>query len=398
MREDFALLFGKLQHGICQQRGEIAALHVAVVVGLAAGQAVDEEKAFHHRGQIAVAHQAAGQPDGLVHLHAVLGGEGGQFGGNAETLADLGEGHVVLAGRDDHGRHAVAGQRAGLAQGLPEGGHVVERRGFEDLHAHGFDDRARVAAGHLGGGAGELDAVAVHDEGDGRLEGMGGVEAVEGMPGDPAGIAAMAEHPGVGPVGGALAERLADRGRDHDAETAAVELRAAGHPRHVAGDVQPAAEGVHDPLAVQIAQHGQRGEIADGGVGVFDGEIAFGAVDDGQRGQQRGNQIEAAAHMVHFVDLGEGGDGFDRQPGGVDLHGLEQGDVVGRQAGDLLDVQRERRDGRDHFAAHVERIGQKPLVAFLLAGCGGELGFHSGGGLCRKRRGASIAGSRLRTA
>jgi hypothetical protein len=171
------------------------------------------------------------------------------------------------------------------------------------------------------------------------------MEAVEGMAGDPAGIAAMAEDPGIGTIGRALAEGLADGGGDHDAEAAAVELGPAGHPGDMARDVEPAAEGFHDAAAIQIAEGGEGGIVADGGVGVLDGEIALDAVDQREGQQEGGDQVEAAAHVVDFVDLGQGGDGFDREAGGIDLQGLEQGDVVIGQARDFLDVELEGRDG-----------------------------------------------------
>jgi hypothetical protein len=46
-------------------------------------------------------------------------------------------------------------------------------------------------------------------------------------------------------------------------------------------------------------------------MGVFDGEIALDVVDERQRQQQRGNHVEAAAHVIDFVDLGQRRDGFD---------------------------------------------------------------------------------------
>jgi hypothetical protein len=144
---------------------------------------------------------------------------------------------------------------------LPEGGDIVERRGFEDLDAERFDDGTRVGLGHLAGGAGELDTVAVHDEGDGGLVDARGMEAVEGMAGDPAGVAAVAKDPGFGAIGRALAEGLADGGGDHDAEAAAAELGAAGDPRDMAGNVEAAAEGLDDAVgSVQEAEDGERAE------------------------------------------------------------------------------------------------------------------------------------------
>ena len=121
------LLFpAELQHGVGQQRSQVAALHVAVVMRLAAGQAINEEQALHHGRQVAVAHQAAGQPDGAVHFHAVFGGKSRQLGGDAKALAHLSQRDVLLAGGDDHGGHAFAGEAARFAQGFPERAHVIE--------------------------------------------------------------------------------------------------------------------------------------------------------------------------------------------------------------------------------------------------------------------------------
>ena len=76
------------------------------------------------------------------------------------------------------------------------------------------------------------------------------MEAVQGVAGDPAGIAAMAQHPGGGAVGRPLSQRLANGGGDHDPEPSAVELGTPGHPRHMSGDVQTPPEGVHHPVAL----------------------------------------------------------------------------------------------------------------------------------------------------
>ncbi len=366
------LLFGELQHGVGENGVQVATFHMAVMVRLAAGQVVDKEQAFHHRGQVAVAHQAAGQPNGSIHGHAIGGGERGKFRVNAQLLPDGIQRLVLFAHRINHGRDAFFGELPGLAQGVPEGAHVVEGGRFENLHAHGFDYGARVAAGEFIRGAGQLDAVAVHDERDGGLVDAGHMEAIEGVAGNPAGIAAVAEDPGVGAISGALAEGLADGGGNHHAESAAVELRAAGHPGHMAGDVQPAPERVDYGLAIQIAQHGQRGKIADGSVRVFDGKVPLGLIDQRQREQERRNHIQAAAHVVHFVDFRQRGDRFDGQAGGVNLQGFEQDDVVAGEAGELFDIQSQRGNGGNDFAAHILRVGQQVLVALLLKCVGRE--------------------------
>ena len=119
-------------------------------------------------------------------------------------------------------------------------------------------------------------------------------------------------------------------------------------------------------------------------MGVLDGEVAGGAVDQGQGQQQGREQVQAAAHVIDFIDFGERGHGFDRQPGGGDLQAFEQGDVVVGEPGNLLDIQMQRRNGRHDFPVHVVGVGQKGLVSFLLESVGGELGFHDRGGFCRK--------------
>ncbi len=361
---------------------------------LAAGQSIDKEQAFQHGWQVAIAHQAAGQPDRRIEAHAVGGGKRRQFFADAQALADLGQRHVVLARGEDQRGYAVAGQGAGLAQGLPETAGIIQRRRFQDLDAEGLDDRARIGAGHLVCRARQLNPVAVHDERHRRFENPGGMKAVQGVAGDPPGIAGMAQHPGIGTVGGALAEGLADGGGDHDAQASAVELGAPRYPGHVAGNVQPPPEGVHDMPAVDIAQGRQGREVADRGVGVFNREINGGMVCQRQRQQQGRDQVQAAPHVIHLVDLGQRGHGFDRQTSGFDLERFEEGDVLVGEPGHLLQVQMQGGDGRNDVAAHVERVGQKRLIALLLELEGGECSFHNGGRVCRKRGGASTARTR----
>ena len=69
------------------------------------------------------------------------------------------------------------------------------------------------------------------------------------------------------------AERQPGADRHRHAEPARAERRAAGHPRHVAGDVEAAAERVDDALARQEAERRQRGVVADAGVAVLDREL-----------------------------------------------------------------------------------------------------------------------------
>ena len=102
--------------------------------------------------------------------------------------------------------------------------------------------------------------------------------------------------------------------RHRHAETARADRRAAGHPRHVAGDVEAAAELFDDALARQEAERRQRRVVADAGVAVLDRELRAAVIDRAERHQQRADQLEAAAEMIDVVDLGERDQRLDRDP------------------------------------------------------------------------------------
>ena len=73
------------------------------------------------------------------------------------------------------------------------------------------DDRPRILVHDLRGRARQLDAVAVHHERHRRAVQAGGDEAVQRLAGNPAGVAAVADHERVVAVRGLQAERPARR-------------------------------------------------------------------------------------------------------------------------------------------------------------------------------------------
>ena len=92
-----------------------------------------------------------------------------------------------------------------------------------------------------------------------------------------------------------------------------LELRAAGHPRDVAGDVEAAAEAVDDVRLVEEPERRQRGVVADARVPVLDGVVDALVVGERQRHEQRRNQLEAAAEMIDVAGLGERDQRLDRR-------------------------------------------------------------------------------------
>jgi hypothetical protein len=120
-----------------------------------------------------------------------------------------------------------------------------------------------------------------------------------------------------------------------------------------------------------------------------------GVVDEGQGQQQGRDEVEAAAHVVHLVDLRQRGNGFDGEAGGIRSAWPRTAvmSLVG-EPGDLFDVELEggARRRRLRGACRCESAS-KGFIAFLLKFIGGELGFHNGGGLCRKRPGESMQGA-----
>ena len=77
---------------------------------------------------------------------------------------------------------------------------------------------------------GQLDAIAMHDEGHRRTTDIGAGESIERLAGDPPRITAVRDHPGAIVPAGAFAQRLAHRHRHHDTETSTIELRATRQP------------------------------------------------------------------------------------------------------------------------------------------------------------------------
>ena len=126
----------------------------------------------------------------------------------------------------------------------------------DDLDTHRLDDRTRILVHHVFVRVGQLDAIALHDEGQREVADVGGVEAVQRLAGDPAGVAAVADHPRLR-VARTHAHRLAGGDRNHHAEASAVELRAARHPRYMAGNVEPATEPVHHRVSIEVAKRAE---------------------------------------------------------------------------------------------------------------------------------------------
>src|SRR5258706_3622148 len=76
---------------------------------------------------------------------------------------------------------------------------VEERRNLEDADAEAGDDRPRIAVHDVTGAARQLDDVPVHDERDRRAVEARAIEAVQGLSGDPARVARVADDEAAGP-------------------------------------------------------------------------------------------------------------------------------------------------------------------------------------------------------
>ena len=218
---------------------------------------------------------------------------------------------------------------------------LVERGDLDHFDAEALHDRPRILVHDASGRAGQLDAVPVHDERHRRAVQAGADESVQRLPGNPAGVAAVADDEGIIAVAGAQSERPARGDRHRDAETARADRRAAGHPEHVSGDVEAAAELFDDALARQEAERRERRVIADAGVAVLDRELRAAVIDRAERHQQRADQLEAAAEMIDVVDLGERDQRLDRDPRGRLLERRERAlGIVGKRR--RLEVDRKR--------------------------------------------------------
>ena len=154
---------------------------------------------------------------------------------------------------------------------------------------------------------GQLDAIAMHNEGHRRTTDIGADESIERLAGDPPRITAVRDHPGSIPMPGAFAQGLADGGGDHHPEAPAVQLGPSRQPRHVSGDIEPASEALDNRTLLDEAKRRQTGIVADAGVGVFDGVFDALVIGHRQGQQQRRYEIEAASQMVELADLGQGG-------------------------------------------------------------------------------------------
>ena len=331
---------------------------------------------------VAEAHQRSGDPHGPPHGDAVGRGHGRDPLGDAVALAEPAQvdDAVVLVGPVSGGvdqvRRALPGQAPALAVGVEEGGRVVEGGDLEDAHAEGLDDRPRVLVHDRPGRAGELDAVAVHDEGDRRPAHVGAVEAVEGLSRDPAGVAAVGHDPGAVAAPRPLAQGLADGGRDHHAETAAVELGPAGKPRDVARQVEAAPELLDHGVLVDELVGGQGPVVADARVGVLDGVLDALVVGDGEGEGEGRDQLEAAAQVIQLADGGQRGQGPDGGARRLDLQPLQGVDLLGGQPRGRVEVDSQGQDGGVGALAEVAGAGQELPVAASLARNGGLDALH----------------------
>ena len=236
---------------------------------------------------------------------------------------------------------------------------------FDEFDAEGGDDRAGILVHDLTAGPGELNAVAVHDEADGGAVQVGAVEAVEGLPGDPSGVAAVADGHGFFAVVGFGGEGLSHRQGNHDAEATAVHGSAARQPGDVAGDVHSPAEFVHHHFAFNKAQGGQRGVVADGGVRVFDGKVFGPVVHDSQGHEKGGDQLQTAAEVVKFVDFRQGGEGTQGGGGGFLFQAVQRGDFfVGQFVGGQVYPEGQY-FGRHLVLEIVGMVQQGPVTRFL---------------------------------
>ena len=175
------------------------------------------------------------------------------------------------------------------------------------------------------------------------------------------------------------AERGAGADREHDAEPAGVELGAARHPRHVPGDVEAAPEPGDDALAVEEAERRQRRVVADARVAVLDGELRSLVVGGGERHQERGDQLEAAAQMVDVVDGRQRRERLDRRPRGLLLDRRER-QILRRLEAAGSKVERERQDAGFEPRSAVGRVGkQRPVARVLIDGGSGKRIRHSQG-------------------
>ena len=151
----------------------------------------------------------------------MLGRECCDFGTNAQVLAKVAEALVRSRGIDQRWL-ALPRQFVALAVGFVERRGVVQGLDLNDFHAQCRDDRARVLVHDALGSARKLDAVAVHDKGDGCSVYGCAVEAVEGLARNVAGVATVADDPAILAELGPLAEGLAHRHRDHHPQAPAV--------------------------------------------------------------------------------------------------------------------------------------------------------------------------------
>src|SRR5262249_8511423 len=147
---------------------------------------------------------------------------------------------------------------------------IEQRPDLEDPDPEAADDRPRIAVHDVPRRPRQLDAVAVHHEGDRRLVEAGSVEAVERLARDPTGVAAVADHVRGLAVMRPQPERSPRADGHHDAETPRTELGPTRQPRDVAGDVEAATEAVDHAFAIEEAERGERRVVPDARVAVLD--------------------------------------------------------------------------------------------------------------------------------
>ena len=216
----------------------------------------------------------------------------------------------------------------------------------------------------------------MHDEGDRRPAHVGAVEAVEGLPRDPAGVAAVGHDPGAVLAARAHAQGLADGGGDHDAEAAAVELGPPRQPGDVARKVEAAPEPLDDGVVVDEPEGGQGPVVADTRVGVLDGVLDALVVGDGEGEGEGGDQLEAAAEVIQLADGGQRGQRPDGGARRLDLQALQGVDLLPGQAGGGGDVDLEGQDGGGDALAEVAGACKQLAVAASLAGDSGLDAVH----------------------
>ena len=97
-------------------------------------------------------------------------------------------------------------------------------------------------------------------------------------------------------------------------------------------DVEAAPEGVYHAILGQEAQRGQGAVVSDARMPVLDREVPHAVIDNAERHEQAGNQLETAAEMVDIVGLGQGNERTDCDGRRTLLDGCQRGAVGGRQS------------------------------------------------------------------